>query len=751
MRVKFLQMYSRLVPASGIRLKVPEMVPSEMLLRCSGVAWCARAVDMVAVSPLHSSFELLLNTKEGEDDLEVFGRPRAAPTAVPEGSVHPLLLDPTSSIPGASSNSRNARRSTRAVISGFPQDLLHSIEQVIGEGAVQLFQHILSGRGGTGETIRIDVPPGGLIPQLGRHGRGGISAHIRLERAPRSGDGRADGRGFEPLLTMQRWAEEVKTLHGKFEPARATKLVNYVILALLPVAAEALRLAKIEEEKEAERRRELREKAEAEEAAKHAEEERLREKEKAEEEARLAAEAQAQAEAAAVHQSNEDLDTEMADATAEESPDAVVSEAAGENTAGTSTLSERVTVMIHGNAVDITDTGIDPTFLEALPDDMREEVLNQHVRDQRAARIERPVDSQISPEFLDALPPELRAEIIQQENIERARRRVDQISETQATAGAPADMDPADFIASLDPQLRQVVLMDSDDVFLQTLPSDMLAEAGVYRENQAVRAPPVPAAIGRRSQPPVQQTTHKQPVSRDAIQLLDKHAIAVLVRLLFFPTVLKKNILSKVLVNLSENTKTRTDIFNLLLSILQDGTGDLSSIDKSFAQMSFRSKPSTQMTPKSSGKVTLPQPEVVPELVAQRCLDALAFVTGANEASSVFFLTEQELPVGLRRTTSKKGKGKEKQVPQTYYPIVLLLGQLDRQFLLRTPILMEAIVGLLDLVTRPLASLKDTKKNDEGTGALSAAAIPSTQQGGTDAVAAPALGVPGKAFIRVCA
>jgi E3 ubiquitin-protein ligase HUWE1 len=33
----------------------------------------------------------------------------------------------------------------------------------------------------------------------------------------------------------------------------------------------------------------------------------------------------------------------------------------------------RVTIEIHGSTVDITDTGIDPTFLEALPDDMREE------------------------------------------------------------------------------------------------------------------------------------------------------------------------------------------------------------------------------------------------------------------------------------------------------------------------------------------------------------------------------------------
>src|SRR6267154_5118954 len=61
--------------------------------------------------------------------------------------------------------------------------------------------------------------------------------------------------------------------------------------------------------------------------------------------------------------------------------------------AESSQTTDRVTVMIHGSPVDITDTGIDPTFLEALPDDMREEVLNQHVRDQRAATVERPAGS----------------------------------------------------------------------------------------------------------------------------------------------------------------------------------------------------------------------------------------------------------------------------------------------------------------------------------------------------------------------
>lgn len=596
-----------------------------------------------------------------------------------------------------------------------------------------------------GDAIRIDIPPGNLIPPyLPRHTRNGFSASIRLERTPRLPDGRSDTRGFDPLVTLQRWSEEAKTFHGKFESSRVSRLGNHVVLALLPAAADAMRKAKLDEE-EAEKRQIAQAKA-AEEAEEKARQEL---EEKAAAVAALEAEARqnelevAQAQETQPNTSVADADAEMIDATDDaptSSQEQVEAETEAEAEAGTSLeISapvgdaelvaapdastsqpvERVTVLIHGNPVDITDTGIDPTFLEALPDDMREEVLNQHVRDQRAARVERPADSQISAEFLDALPPELRAEIIQQESLDRSRQRP-AVPTTTTNTGAPSDMDPASFIASLDPQLRQVILMDSDDVFIQSLPSHMIAEAGIYRDNQrSARSHVHTHAPGRTAPPQPQQP--KQPTPRDAIQLLDKPAIAVLIRLLFFPEVLRKNLLAKVLVNLCENSKTRTDIFNLLLSILQDGTGDLASIDKSFAQMSVRnSKP--PLTPKAAGKQKMPseyftgislpqtQNEVVPELVAQRCLETLTYIVGSNEVSSMFFLTEHELPIGLRRGTSKKGKGKEKQIPQTHFPIVLLLGLLDRQPLLKTPSLMEFVVALLALVTKPLASLQDKTK-----------------------------------------
>jgi E3 ubiquitin-protein ligase HUWE1 len=382
--------------------------------------------------------------------------------------------------------------------------------------------------------------------------------------------------------------------------------------------------------------------------------------------------------------------------------------------AGPSTTPERVTVTTQGNVVDVADTGIDPTFLEAFPDDTREEVLNQHFRDQRSTQAEQVSESQISPKFLDALPPEIRAEILREERLERSRR------EGQAEGGVPpsgpAGMGAADFIASLDPQLRQVVLLDSDEGILQTLPSHMVAEAGAYRGGDHIRQrSPRPAG------PPTTTVAspRKPPPSRDTIQLLERRGITTLVRLLFFPQLSRKTTLHKVLLNLCENSKSYTELFNVLLSILQDGIGDLALVDKSFSQLSVRTPRGPSTSPKASGKQKDPSlsttshivpNKVPPELVAQRCLDALTFFTGANEHSSLFFLTEHELPVGLKKTASKKGKGKEKQAPQSHYPIVLPLGLLDRQSLLKTPAIMESTASLLDLVTRPLTGMKNVSK-----------------------------------------
>ena len=644
-------------------------------------------------------------------------------------------------------------------MTGSTTELVRTIDELLGPEAARLFQQAIRGRQfSVAETIRVDVPSNVVnIDRTQVQSRPEEDIVIQAE-IPR----KQESREFDPLVTLQRWAEETKVLHGRFVNERVYPVAYHIVLALLPAAMEAEKERKKREEQEEATRREAEAKAEAA-AAQAKEQAELRAKQEAEEKADQDVEEKANAmdsedvgEEPSGGLNQSDVDAEMADTSndpasplsasgdisappsTEAAPVSVSQPIEAEpSTSGSVDPSqppqppERVTVMIHGSAVDITDTGIDPTFLEALPDDMREEVLNQHVRDQRAARIERLPDSQISAEFLDALPPEIRAEIIQQERLEQGRRRTD--APSNAPPGLPADIDPASFIASLDPQLRQVVLLEQDDGFIQTLPSHMIAEVGGYREEspQPHRQPaarPVPTRIG---------ANRKLPSPHDAIQLLDKAGIAVLVRLLFYPEVSRKSLLFKVLVNLCENVKSRTELFNLLLNILQDGTGDLTAVDKSFSQLSVRhSKPSNQS---SKGKQKMGsdynplaqpnlQPEAVPDLVAHRCLESLTYIVSSNEISSLFFLTEQELPVGLRRPLSKKGKGKEKQTPHTYYPIVLLLGLLDRQSLLKTPSIMESVVGLLANVTKPLITMKEVRKKAEEAPAAPASQPESTVQ-----------------------
>ncbi|KAJ2921271.1 hypothetical protein H1R20_g15823, partial [Candolleomyces eurysporus] len=286
--------------------------------------------------------------------------------------------------------------------------------------------------------------------------------------------------------------------------------------------------------------------------------------------------------------------------------------------ASTSAAPERITAMIHGSPVNITDTGIDPDFLAALPDDMREGVLNQHVRDQRAARVERPADLQISTEFLDALPPDIRAEILQQEALERERRRAE---ESAAASRGPAEIDPASFIASLYPTLRQAVSMEQDEGFIGSLPSHMLAEVEKYH------GPPGP------------------------VLLLDLPHHGFLLSLS----------------HRNRDHKTMPYSYWIKLALqLSSATVLPAGLTKNIA-LQGSCKPVREL--KNQDRIVQP--------------------------------------------LAQHPSGRDWRPPccrqKFCYPIVLLLGLLVRQSLLRTDTIMESVVGLLAIVTRPVTSLKDAK------------------------------------------
>ncbi|GAA5851451.1 hypothetical protein JCM3766R1_000331 [Sporobolomyces carnicolor] len=629
---------------------------------------------------------------------------------------------------------------------------------------------------------------------------------------------------FLPVQTNQRWQEEGRVLQGSVLTAeRVARLVNHLINVLHPPARA---IAKEEKKKEEERRKkreeeaaaaakkeaEEREKREAEEKKRREEEEeREREKKKKEEEE---AEERRRQEAMEVDQQAQVPDDvaevmnlarslaaglavpstnsptpdatrsvtpsiPQAQANAEAGPSNANAMQQDEPAAAQPQAAERVTIMIHGEEVDITDTGVDREFLEALPDDMREEVLSQHFRETRSSGPPPAVPSHINAEFLDALPPDLRAEVLRQEAAEQ--RRQEEAAARAARAHAPAGerqddhddhddegddrdgeqgqdqgeegldgLDPAALLAGLVGQVAGIGgrLGGAVPRVVAGGPGGGLLAVGGGGGGGIARRALDPTNAGARSGSGGAAAAKKAAPHREVIQLLDKSGLATLVRLLFFPHPLRRNSLQKVLVHLCENSRTRVELINLLLTILQDGTRDVSAVDKSFSQMSIRASKSLlgrdkdKDTPKRKPTDT-PGPvsalphfpgESVPNLIAQRCLEALAFLVNANDQTPLFFLTEQE--VSVSRRAAKKGKGKEKAQPLMTFPLIILLGLLERPALLKTPAMMDSLTTLLASVTRSLSVLQKKPKSTDTPAASQpapSAATTATATGSTSA------------------
>ncbi|PWA49150.1 disease resistance protein (TIR-NBS-LRR class) family [Artemisia annua] len=131
--------------------------------------------------------------------------------------------------------------------------------------------------------------------------------------------------------------------------------------------------------------------------------------------------------------------------------------------------------------------GIDPTFLEALPADLRAERV------------------------LAALPPDIQAEVLAQQRAQRVAHQAE---------GQPFDMDNASIIATFPADLREEVLLTSSEAVLSALPSPLLAEAQMLRDR----------AMRQRTSSALLESLKMKDVEGDP--LLDPDALKSLIRLL---------------------------------------------------------------------------------------------------------------------------------------------------------------------------------------------------------------------------
>ncbi|KAL9003607.1 MAG: hypothetical protein Q9188_003541 [Gyalolechia gomerana] len=544
---------------------------------------------------------------------------------------------------------------------------------------------------------------------------------------------------FSPQHTYTRWQEEARLLFGAVHVEKAQRVINSLFRVLVPPA-----MAKKKREEEARLLMEAREKAleeerrvreEKEKAEKEAQEKQEKQEREEQEQREAAAAATAEGEGAIADGGDSAMEgIETTDPAESGSDDEDIAEAPTSveepAEANTSAPEERVRTTIRGRELDITGMGVDLEYLEALPEDLREEVLMHQValqRSQAVAAGETPSD--ISREFLEALPPDIREELLQQEAQDRRRReREEERRRRAAETGVPAraeEMDPASFLASLDPGLRQAVLMDQDEEVLNQLPQAIAAEAralGVDRGYRGYQGMPghARARIHNQERENRESQTNKKPQRKQIVQMVDKAGVATLLRLMFIPQQgSSRQSLNNILHDISQNRQTRAEVVSLLLSILQDGSTDVNAVERNFADLSLRAKkPATQKTPQplkrslTGTMASTTSSEMTPLMVVQQCLSSLVFLTQYNPHIPSFFLTEHEVSSGLRSKSSRKGKGKETKAQK--FALNALLSLLDRKLIMESSSCMEQLSTLLQAVTHPLQMLlRQSKEKPE--------------------------------------
>lgn len=281
--------------------------------------------------------------------------------------------------------------------------------------------------------------------------------------------------------------------------------------------------------------------------------------------------------------------------------------------------------------------GVDPSFLAALPEDMRQEVIAEQLRlqrvRQRATENTRESNSgsvsEVNPEFLAALPPNIQEEVLAQQRLEQQRQ--------QAARANPDDpMDPVSFLQTLPPSLRQTILADLEDSQFAALPPELAQEAQTLRRQREERNRHVhdhmfsrsgtslssilrnTARIGSRlmhssswstswnlrpssSGQQVTTTSSSKPRGRP---LLDHEALTCLLVLLFVDEPkLNTGRLHRVLRYLCHHAPTRDWVIKALLSILER-CGDQSQSSSSGLGTSSGEPPTPLMpvTPETTGK-----------------------------------------------------------------------------------------------------------------------------------------------------
>ncbi|OMP04235.1 hypothetical protein COLO4_09844 [Corchorus olitorius] len=379
---------------------------------------------------------------------------------------------------------------------------------------------------------------------------------------------------------------------------------------------------------------------------------------------------------------------------------------------------------------------IDPTFLEALPEDLRAEVLaSQQAQSVQPPTYVPPSADDIDPEFLAALPPDIQAEVLAQQRAQRV---------AQQAEGQPVDMDNASIIATFPADLREEVLLTSSEAVLSALPSPLLAEAQMLRDRamshyqarslfggshrlnnrrntlgldrQTVMDRGVGVTLGRRPGSTISDSLKVKEIEGEP--LLNANSLKALIRLLRLAQPLGKGLLQRLLLNLCAHSVTRATLVKLLLDMIRSETeGSSNGLSTINSQRLYGCQSNVVY-----GRSQLF--DGLPPLVLRRVLEILTYLaTNHTAVANMLFHFDPSIlsePLSPKYLETKKDKGKEKimdgDVSKTLLnsqegdvPLIIFLKLLNRPLFLRSTAHLEQVVGLLQVVVYTAASKLESR------------------------------------------
>ncbi|KAG0454478.1 hypothetical protein HPP92_023770 [Vanilla planifolia] len=382
--------------------------------------------------------------------------------------------------------------------------------------------------------------------------------------------------------------------------------------------------------------------------------------------------------------------------------------------------SQRNLLNANGDLVNVN--AIDPTFLEALPEDLRAEVLaSQQAQSSQTASYAPPIAEDIDPEFLAALPPDIQAEVLAQQRAQRD-------GHIHQGQGQPVDMDNASIIATFAPELREEVLLTSSDAVLSALPSALLAEAQMLRDRAASHYSARSSLFSGSPRVGVRRLAVDRPVMMDrgvggatngrttsaiasnlnakeinGMPLVDSNSLKALIRLLGLAQPLGKGLLQRLLLNLCTHSGTRACLVMLLVDIIRPEAG-MSSGSKSCYHRLYGCQWNVVY-----GR---PQPaDGLPPLFARRILEMLTYLaTNHTSVANILFYfdplvasecTSSNIHLGMKEEKTKEKASVPKDTSafeRDDIPLVILLKLLNRPLFLRSSAHLEQVMNLIQVI-----------------------------------------------------